>query len=33
MASDAKTAEKPVAEAHKVSETPRDWLVAIREDL
>jgi hypothetical protein len=32
MALDAKTAEKSVAEAHDISETLRDRLVAIRED-
>jgi hypothetical protein len=31
-APDAKTAEKQVAEEHKISETLRDRLVAIRED-
>jgi hypothetical protein len=31
-APDAKTAEKQVAEDHKISETLRDRLVAIRED-
>ena len=31
-ASDAATAEKQVAEEHKISETLRDRLVAIRED-
>ena len=33
LAPDAATAEKQVAEVHKISETLRDRLVAIREDL
>jgi hypothetical protein len=32
LAPDAETAEKQVAEAHDISETLRDRLVAIRED-
>jgi len=32
IAPDAETAEKQVAEEHKISETLRDRLVAIRED-
>jgi hypothetical protein len=32
LAPDAETAEKQVAEEHKISETLRDRLVAIRED-
>jgi hypothetical protein len=33
LAPDAETAERQVAEAHDISETLRDRLVAIREDL
>jgi hypothetical protein len=33
LAPTAETAEKQVAEAHKISEVLRDRLVAIREDL
>jgi hypothetical protein len=33
LAPDAETAEKQVAEEHKISETLRNRLVAIREDL
>jgi hypothetical protein len=32
LAPDAETAERQVAEAHEISETLRDRLVAIRED-
>lgn len=32
IAPDAETAERQVAEEHKISETLRDRLVAIRED-
>jgi hypothetical protein len=33
IANDAETAEKQVAEAHDISETLRDRLIAVREDL
>jgi hypothetical protein len=33
LAPDAETAEKQIAEAHDISDTLRDRLIAIREDL